>query len=71
MPRNKRVLTNAGRAQFANLTLKFYNDKVVGGDMENAVRDLLCDLLHYCDRHGEIDFETELEIAKTHFNEEL
>jgi len=36
---------------------------------ENAVRDMLCHLLHWCDVH-EIDFQDELRIARMHFDAE-
>lgn len=38
-------------------------------DREFAVRDLLADLLHYCDETGE-DFDNELRVARRNHAEE-
>lgn len=40
---------NNKRAKWAESALRHFN-KMVGGDMENALHDLLCDLRHYCDQ---------------------
>lgn len=38
-------------------------------DGENAVRDLLADLMHYCEHHG-IDFDHEAAVAARNYREE-
>ena len=42
---------------------------VTGTDEEDAVADLLADLIHYCDRKG-TDFETALDRARGHYEAE-
>lgn len=50
-------------------TLKKYQ-KVTGSDDDNAISDVLADLMHYC-RDNDIDFRKELSTARWHFNEEV
>jgi hypothetical protein len=38
-----------------------------GTDVENAVSDLLADLMHWCCRSGQ-DFEAELQRAREHYD---
>ena len=38
-----------------------------GTDVENAVSDLLADLMHWCCRSGQ-DFEAELQRARDHYD---
>ena len=40
-----------------------------GCDRDDAPSDLLCDLMHWCDRNG-MHWENELERAHMHYNEE-
>lgn len=40
-----------------------------GTDLEDAVADLLADLIHWCDRH-EFEFERELDRARFHYEAE-
>lgn len=38
-------------------------------DREDALSDLLCDMMHWCDRN-EFDFSQELEMAESHYDYE-
>jgi hypothetical protein len=40
-----------------------------GTDWEDAVADLLCDLMHFCDREG-LAFHKELDRARMHYEAE-
>ncbi len=44
--------------------------KATGADIEDAVSDLLADLMHWCDWH-EQDFEKELKRARGHYETEM
>jgi len=48
------TVNNYDRADFARRTLEAYR-RIVRGDMETALGDLLGDLRHYCDLQG-LDF---------------
>ena len=39
-------------------------------EQESAVRDILSDLMHYCDKHNK-SFYNELYVAQEHYKEEL
>ena len=45
------VCDNDQRSGFAEKALKAYH-KETGSDFETAIADLICDLGHFCDRHG-------------------
>lgn len=63
--------TNADRAERARDTLQRYTDMYEGGDAEPAMRDLLCDMMHWCHQYeGGPTFESELATARQHFVEE-
>lgn len=42
---------------------------ITGAELEDALSDLLCNMMHWCDRNG-LQFENELERANMHYNEE-
>lgn len=60
--------TNDQRADWADAVLWQFQ-RLTGADTEDAVSDLLADLLHWCDRHGQ-DFDSELRRARNHYNSE-
>ena len=57
---------NDQRANWAHSVLLEFRG-LTGADAEDAVSDLLADLLHWCDRHGQ-DFDTELRRARNHYD---
>lgn len=59
---------NHSRAEWAAAALDAF-DEAVGGDREDSISDLLCDLMHYCDRTS-CDFDNELQRARGHYQEE-
>lgn len=61
---------NDERAGWAEDTLDHFR-AVTGTDEEDALADLLCDLMHWCDRNAiNTTFEAELEKARQHYREE-
>lgn len=56
---------NDGRALWAEGALIEYRQQT-GADLEDAVSDLLADLMHWCDRN-EFDFSRELDRARGHY----
>ena len=56
-------------ADRATIALKAYQ-RATGTDPEDALADLLADLMHWCLQNGQ-DFEKELERARLHFGDEL
>ena len=60
--------TNRGRAEWAEAYILHYQCRT-GTDWEDAPADLLCDLMHFCDRES-FDFERELDRARTHYEAE-
>jgi len=56
---------NDDRARWAEIALLAFQ-RETGTDLEDALPDLLCDLIHLCDRR-KWDFETELERAQAHY----
>ena len=60
--------TNRNRAAWADIALGAFRD-TTGADREDALSDLLCDLMHWSGRHG-FNFEAELSRAQGHFEEE-
>lgn len=60
---------NEDRAEWAAEALLMFMS-VTGTDQEDAVADLLCDLMHWCDRNGETGFVSELERARMHYGYE-
>jgi hypothetical protein len=59
---------NADRARWAEAALICFQIET-GTDDEDALADLLCDLMHWCDREG-YAFKEALRRAKSHYGEE-
>ena len=59
---------NDDRARWAETALNSFRQET-GADTEDALPDLLCDLMHLADRKG-WNFEAELERARTHYEAE-
>ena len=59
---------NANRARWAAIVLAEFQ-RQTGSDPEDAVSDLLADLMHWCDRSGQ-EFHDELCRAFHHYEEE-
>ncbi len=59
---------NACRAQWAAVALAAFR-RQTGADAEDALSDLLADLMHWCDRSG-LSFVDELRRALGHYEEE-
>jgi hypothetical protein len=55
---------NGDRAEWAGAALRHFQC-VTGTDYEDALGDLLCDLMHWCDRNN-FDFELALFRAQGH-----
>jgi len=72
--RNNRALPpdpenmNAYRARWAEIALRAFQ-KATGADAQDAVCDLLCDLMHLSDR-SEFGFEAALGRARKHYEAE-
>lgn len=60
---------NAASAEHAARTMLVYQ-QYTGSDKEDALCDLLADLMHWADEQG-FDFEYELERAHGHYAEEI
>jgi hypothetical protein len=59
---------NAERAEWAASAIRHFQC-TTGTDWEDAVADLLCDLMHFCDRES-FNFDWELNRAQMHYQEE-
>ena len=59
---------NDKRADWAASAIDDFGQQT-GTDLEDAVSDLLADLMHWCDRNGQ-DFEHELRRARQHYEAE-
>jgi len=59
---------NDDRAQWAQAALRAFR-KATGADAEEALGDLLCDLMHWSDRNN-FDFEAALDRARMHYEAE-
>jgi len=59
---------NVSRAQWAAAALEEFQ-RQTRADLEDAVSDLLADLMHWCDRSGQ-SFTDELRRALSHYDEE-
>jgi hypothetical protein len=57
---------NGERAEWAELAIVAFEERT-GIDREDAVADLLCDLMHFCDRHDGFDFAADLNRAQGHY----
>ncbi|MFZ4602989.1 MAG: hypothetical protein ACOYM8_11075 [Caulobacterales bacterium] len=60
---------NASRAAWAFVALRAFSD-ACRTDWEDALTDLLCDLMHLADRAPEFDFGLALERAQRHYEAE-
>ena len=56
---------NGNRALAAAFALAEFRERT-GADLEDAVSDLLADLMHWCDRFGQ-EFPEELRRARNHY----
>ena len=59
---------NEKRALWADGALRAFRN-LTGTDFEDAVSDLMADLMHWCDRNG-MTFANELRRARYHYEEE-
>jgi hypothetical protein len=59
---------NGDRAKWARAALRTFR-KATGADVEEALGDLLADLMHWSDRNS-FDFDAALERARTHYEAE-
>lgn len=59
---------NGDRAKWAQAALRTFR-KATGADAEEALGDLITDLMHWSDRSG-FDFDAALERARTHYEAE-
>jgi len=59
---------NEDRASWAEHALAAFMD-ATGSDKEDAVSDLLCDIMHWCDRNDQ-NFTAELNRAESHYEAE-
>lgn len=59
---------NGNRARWAEVALKEFQ-RQTGAELEDALSDLLTNLMHWCDRSGQ-DFHLELARAGVHYDEE-
>jgi hypothetical protein len=57
---------NERRAQWAAVVLLEFQ-RHTGADVGDAVSDLLCDLMHWCDRHAQ-DFDAQLRRGRWHYD---
>jgi hypothetical protein len=63
---------NHDRAAWAGIALGHFQD-TTGTDDEDSLSDLLCDLMHLCDRRAKaagFDFDRELDRARRHYQAE-
>jgi hypothetical protein len=60
---------NDNRAEWASTAIRHFQC-TTGTDWEDAVCDLLCDLMHFCDREG-FTFGDELDRARMHYEAEI
>ena len=59
---------NSSPALWAAVALEEFR-RQTGADLEDAVSDLLADLMHWCDRFGQ-EFQNEFRRAMNHYSEE-
>jgi hypothetical protein len=60
--------TNTSRAKWAGAALRHFQS-ITGSDHEDALGDLLCDLMHWCDRNN-YDFDLALTRAQGNYEAE-
>jgi hypothetical protein len=56
---------NKDRSSWADASLQAFM-AITGSDLEDALGDLLADLIHWCDRNN-FDFDAELDRARRHY----
>jgi hypothetical protein len=61
---------NEKRADWADKAINTFIE-ATGTDPEDAVSDLLCDIMHWCDLYNEYDFDAELDRARGHYDCEI
>lgn len=59
---------NERRGEWAGAALQEYQ-RQTGADIEDAVSDLMADLMHWCDQNNQ-EFDTELQRAHSHYTRE-
>jgi hypothetical protein len=59
---------NADRAKWAQVAVDAFQDET-GTDDGDRLKDLLCDLMHWCDREKQ-DFSVALDAAQHHYTDE-
>jgi hypothetical protein len=60
---------NDDRAQWAAVALREFQ-RATGTEDDDALSDLLCDLMHWCDRN-DCEFEAALSRARMHYDAEI
>jgi hypothetical protein len=66
---------NADRARWAETAIRQFQT-ITGTDWDDCVKDLLCDLMHFCDRNTfadgntGLDFDAALTTARMHYEAE-
>jgi hypothetical protein len=59
---------NDRRAEWAETSLRHFRSWT-GAEYDDALGDLLCDLMHWCDRN-DFDFEAVMDRARMHYEAE-
>lgn len=59
---------NEDRARWADTAVEAFVDNT-GSEPQDALPDLLCDLMHWCDRMG-LDFNASLDRARSNYTDE-
>lgn len=60
---------NGSRAEWAGAAVRHFMAST-GTDWSDAVADLLGDLMHFCDREDDFDFDCQLDRARMHYEAE-
>ena len=65
-------ITNAARAEFADVAIEAFRARTKD-DLEDSLKDLLCDLMHWADHHPDLcgSFESALADAEKYYTEEM
>jgi hypothetical protein len=61
---------NEKRADWADKAINTFIE-TTGTDPEDALSDLLCDIMHWCDIYEAHDFDVALQRAKGHYDYEI
>lgn len=62
-------MTNSQRAEQAHRCVMYFEQQT-RSDRENSLKDLLANLMHWADQHGQ-DFEDALRVARMHYEAEV